>query len=291
MSISTSIALLISILTMSAGSHAGDEMPVLEGPYLGQKTPGLTPEVFAPGVVSKEYRDLSGFFSKDMNEFYFTRRNPESGKWTLIGFKSENNRWRQVSEVPRVGRPIFSPDGKIMHLGKHYKERTESGWSEVKSLGVAYEDIRIMRLSSSLDGMYVLDEATRNGKGAIRYSQLVDGKRTEPTPFGKEINTGTWNAHPFIAPDESYIIWDGERETGYGGSDVFISFREPDGSWGAALNLGDKINTEAEELGAAVTPDGKYLFFNRVVKLEETNSPMNIDIYWVDAQIIEALRP
>ncbi len=30
----------------------------------------------------------------------------------------------------------------------------------------------------------------------------------------KEINTGTWNAHPYIAPDESYLMWDGEERVG-----------------------------------------------------------------------------
>ena len=55
---------------------------------------------------------------------------------------------------------------------------------------------------------------------------------------------GEWKAHPFIAPDESYLIWDDEREGGYGDNDLYISFRQQDGSWGAAINLGDKINTE-----------------------------------------------
>jgi len=35
---------------------------------------------------------------------------------------------------------------------------------------------------------------------------------------------GKYNAHPFIAPDEAYIIWDGERDSGYGDTDLYISF-------------------------------------------------------------------
>jgi hypothetical protein len=171
-----------------------------------------------------------------------------------------------------------------MHLGNRYRERIDAGWSEIKSLGSPYEDIRIMRLTASLKGTYVFDEATRDGNGVIRFSRFIDGKREEPRPFDKEINSGKWNAHPFIAPDESYIIWDGERDSGFGNSDIYISFRQRDGSWGAAINLGDKINTGAEEGGGFVTPDGKFLFFNSHV------SPGNGDIYWVDAQVIETLR-
>ncbi len=66
---------------------------------------------------------------------------------------------------------------------------------------------------------------------------------------------------------------------------VFTAFRQQNGSWGVAINLGDKINTGASEAGATVTPDGKYLFFQRFI------SPGNLDIFWVDAQIIETLRP
>lgn len=274
------IALLLSVLAISSKSHSQDELPVLEGPYLGQKTPGLTPEVFAPGFVSTEHRDGSGFFTMDMKEFYFTRRDNSSGKWSLMTFQSEDNQWRESVVGPRVGRPIFSADGNIMHLGKNYQARTKTGWSAIKSLGSPFEEIRIMRLMSSSKGTYFFDEGTKDGNGVLRYSRLVNGKREEPKPLSKAINTGKWNAHPFIAADESYIIWDGERESGFGDNDIYISFKQQDDSWGDAVNLGDKVNTDAEENGAYVTPDGKYLFFNR-----------NGDIYWLDAKIIKMLRP
>lgn len=273
------IILLLCVLAMSSKSYGHEKATILEGPYLGQKTPGLTPEVFAPGFVSTEHRDGSGFFAKDLKEFYFTRRDNTSGKWSLITFKSENNQWRESMVEPRVGRPIFSPDGKTMHLGNKYKERTKTGWSEIKSLGSPLEEIRIMRLMSSSKGTYFFDEGTRDGNGVLRYSRLVNGKRENPKPLSKEINTGKWNAHPFIAADESYIIWDGERSSGFGDNDIYISFKQQNGSWGSAINLGDKVNTGTEENGAYVTPDGKYLFFNR-----------NGDIYWLDAKIIENLR-
>jgi hypothetical protein len=273
------IALLLSVLAMSSKSYAHDKPTTLEGPYLGQKVPGLTPEVFAPGLVSTEHRDGSGFFSPDMKEFYFTRRDNSSGKWSLINFQSEGNQWRESVVEPRVGRPIFSPDGNTMHLGKKYKERTKNGWSAIKSLGSPYEEIRIMRLMSSSKGTYFFDEGTRDGNGVLRYSTLVNGKREEPKPLSKAINTGKWNAHPFISPDESYILWDSERDSGFGDNDIYISFKQQDGSWGTAINLGGKVNTDSEENGAYVTPDGKYLFFNR-----------KGDLYWLDAKIIEMLR-
>jgi hypothetical protein len=275
------MVLIVAALTMSSKSYGHDKTPVLEGPYVGQKPPGSIPKIFAPRGRSTEHRDGAGFFMPDMQEYYFTRRDINSGKWTLVVFKSENNQWRESAVGPRVGRPIITPDGKTMHLGKHYMERTATGWSEVKSLGPLFKDFRIMRLMSSSNGTYYFDEATESGP--IRYSRLIDGKHEKPEAV--DIDFGDWNAHPFIAPDESYLLWDDQRESGYGKADLYISYRQKDGTWGASINLGNTINTSASEGGPYVSPDGKYLFFSRYIS-EENAGP-----YWVDAQIIETLRP
>jgi len=274
-----SIVLLFSTITMSSNSFSKDKFPVMENRYFGEQPPSLIPKLFAPDIVSTEHRDYSAFFSSDMTEFYFTRRDNSTKKWSLHRYIYEDNDWKKAGVEPRVGRPIISHDGNIMHLGKKYRERTNSGWSEIKSLGSSYEDIRIMKLTSSLQGTYFLDEGTREGKGILRYSRLVDGVREKPKPLSKVINSGTWNAHPYIAPDESYIMWDGERDGGYGDNDIYISFKQHDGTWGEAVNLGKDINTDAQEAGAYITPDGKYLFFNRTG-----------DVYWVSAKVIEGLR-
>ncbi|TSE04182.1 PD40 domain-containing protein [Aquimarina algiphila] len=289
-----SILILTSVIFLNGcikKQHSKDhDSSIIERPYLGQKPPGLTPEPFAPGIVTTADWEVSGVFTPDIREFYFIRESKGTKKQELVVFQYQNNEWQESVVSPRVGTPFIAPDGMTMHLGRKYRERTETGdWSELKKLDPSFEEIQIMRLTASSKGTYVFDEiGMPNGDGVIRYSRLIDGKREKPKPFGKEINTGRMNAHPFIAPDESYLIWDGERDSGYGDSDLYISFRQQDGSWGAAINLGDKVNTEGWEAVACVTPDGKYLFFNRNMNPENYD---NVDIFWVDAQIIETLRP
>lgn len=280
------IILLLSILTIGSRSYGLDKLPVLEGPYLGQKPPGLIPEVFAPGVITTEFYEYSGVFSPDMKEFYLIRSGGKYEKPTFVVFQNKNNRWQESVISPWAGQPFIAPDGKTMHLGRRYMERTEAGWSEIKSLDAPFKEMPIMRLTSSSKGTYFFDEFKSDKTGSIRYSRLVDGKHEEPKLLNKKINSGK-SFHPFIAPDESYIIFDGTREGGYGDSDIYISFRQQDGSWGDAINLGDKINTEAWEAAASVTPDGKYLFFNRNMSKDNYD---NVDIFWVDAQFIETLR-
>ncbi|GAA0348722.1 hypothetical protein GCM10009092_11370 [Bowmanella denitrificans] len=281
---SAAIALLAIFIV--GKSYAENASPVLTGPYLGQNPPGSTPEIFAPGIVSTEGWEVSGVFTPELKEFYFIRDSKESKKQEIVVFKSINNQWHQTVFSPRVGTPLFSPDGNIMLLGKRYRERTEQGWSDVKSLGAPFDSLPIMRLSASAKGTYYFDEFKRDFTGDIRYSRWVDGKYEEPKLLGGEINSGK-SFHPFIAADESYLIFDGERDGGYGDSDLYISYRQQDGSWGKVINLGDKINTAGWEAVASVTPDGKYLFFNRNMTPDNHD---NVDIFWVDAQFIETLK-
>ncbi|WP_430455057.1 hypothetical protein [Rheinheimera sp.] len=288
------VIVLFSILTMSSKSFSKDEFLALEGPYLGQTPPGLTAKPFAPGIVNTAEWGDAGSFSSDMKEFFVTRwkhsrdaREPE-----LVIFRNVDDKWQKIAVPAGENRPFYAPDGKTLHYGAKYKERKADGWSELKSLGPAFEAIRIMSLSASAKGTLVLDERANSAlDGILRYSRLVSGKWQDPKPLPKEINTGKWNAHPYIAPDESYLMWDGERASGYGDADLYISFRQKDGSWGEAINLGDKVNTNAGEGGPQVTPDGKYLFFNRMVPTANGKAGSQSDLFWIDAQIIEELRP
>lgn len=279
-----------AIFLSACNSSKNNDFPPIEDRYFGQKTPGLTPEIFAPEVVSVEEFQSSVAFSPDMKEIYFVRRGGKYQKRTNLVIGYENNKWKKES-VTNIKYPSFSSGGDTIYKGNKYIKQTKTGWSEPKSIGDQFKDIPIMKLSISSKGTYYFDEATE--KGTIRYSRLIEGKHEKPQIASEKINTGKWVAHPYIAKDESYLIWDAERESGYGDSDLYISFRQNDGLWGAAINLGGKINTAHQENGAQVTPDGKYLFFWRgYEKLREDGSTYWIgNPYWVDAKIIKNLRP
>nr|WP_293297165.1 hypothetical protein [Allomuricauda sp.] len=256
--------------------------------YLGQEHPGLIPEPFAPGLVTTEGWEYSGVFSPDMDEFYFLRQAKGSDEQEFVVYRNEDNKWNETVISSREGQPFISPDGKTMHLGKKYKKRSDNGnWSETKKLDEPFDSLPIMRLTASSKGTYFFDEFKRDFTGDIRYSRLIDGKYEEPKLLSGNVNTGK-SFHPFIAPDESYLLFDSEREGGYGDSDIYVSFRMRDGSWGNPINLGAEINTKAWEASASVTPDGKYLFFNRNMGSDDFE---NVDIFWVSTDVIEKLRP
>ena len=49
------------------------KFPILKGAYLGQKTPGINPELFAPGIISTELHndggDIYWISAEIINEF------------------------------------------------------------------------------------------------------------------------------------------------------------------------------------------------------------------------------
>jgi len=288
-----SITLLVSMLIISSNSYSQDDIPIPDGPYLGQNPSGSTPKVFAPGIVNtEEYREVEGMFGADMNTFYFVRGagkdKPHGLELVVIEYK--NNQWHESVVKEGVSEPSISPDGMTIFSQNRYMERTKNSWSELKSLPAPLGELLIMRLSASSNGTYYFDTYTKKQDTPLRYSRLIDGKYEQPKSLGQQFGIGRYNAHPFIAPDESYIIFDSQREGGYGRSDIYISFRDIDGSWGPVINMGDKINTTNGENYPSVSPDGKFIFFDRRSG-KRINGKQHVDIYWVDAQIIETLRP
>ncbi len=293
---------LILVLTMVFNACNSEEQklndpdfPPLENRYFGQKLPGLIPEVFAPNILSPEGSFEGGRFSQDMREFYFTRKNGKYKERTFFVIRYENNSWGQESETD-IKWPKFSEDGNTMYVGKQYRERTDSGWSELKSQGEFLKD-QAHGMSISYNGTYyfaVYKKEDKGINGAIHYSRLINGEHESPVRMSAEINTGNYIAHPFIAPDESYLIWDVRREDGHGLADLYISFKQKDkDDWSSAVNMGSTINTELQESAPMVSQDGKYFFFTRgewKVK-EDGNRNYVGKKYWVDAEVIENLRP
>jgi len=279
---------------MSGNSYSKDKIPVLDERYFGEKPPGLIPKLFDPKIVSPEGRFDHGSFTPDMKEFYFTRKHGKYKKRAFFVIRHENNTWGQESETD-IRWPQFSADGNVMYIGKEYRERTETGWSEPKSPG---EFINEMAHGSSVSskGTYYFNvpkKGDRTGNSSIHYARVIDGKYETPVKMSTDINSGKYIGGTIIAPDESYLIWYMEREDGHGEADMYTSFKQKDGSWLPAINMGSIINTEIQESAPQLTHDGKYLFFTRGEwKVKEDGSRKYVGKrYWVDAQVIDDLRP
>ncbi|MFC2142513.1 TolB family protein [Acidobacteriota bacterium] len=306
------ILILVGILSARNIKNEEKEFPILEGPYLGQKPPGMMPEIFAPGVVSTENHEHSSLImSTDGKEIFWSvistpLSNQSSHK--IVFMKYENNHWYPPKTVSFSGKykdncPFMSPDGKIIYFcsnrpfpGKRkskdyelwFAKRTNSGWSDPRLLGNPFtEEIKTWQPSITDNGtIYFLGylEGVQKEYGIYR-SRFINGQYSKPELLNKSINTEYPDWCPYIAPDENYLIFSSKRPGGYGGFDLYISYQRNDGSWIEPQNLGSKINHKYHERFPGVSPDRKYLFFTR------PNDENNGDIYWVDSKFIEELKP
>ncbi len=86
----------------------------------------------------------------------------------------------------------------------------------------------------------------------------------------------------FVSPEEDYLIFAAYHKEGFGGSDLYICFKNKEDKWGTPINMGDKINSEQRERFPVVSPDGKYLFFMRHTETQ--------DFFWVSTEIIKNLK-
>lgn len=286
------IALVFAVLFGACNTEKSEtkkNFSIKDSLYYGYEPPGLTPEVFVPKKNTTHNWKLGKTANVDMDEFYFTYTGNDPFENPVVVYRNEGSYYR-VNKYSFKHNPS---DSNTLYSRWNYIKRIDSGWSKMKSLGPMFdrEDWGIMVMTVSSKGTFVFDDYKSNN--VIRMSRIINGKREEPKLLAEHINTGKWTAHPFIAPDESFLIWGSERDNGYGKQDNYISFQQQDGSWGPAINMGDKINSELVESGASLTPDGKYLLFGRSEEKvnEDGSTYWETTKFWVDAKIIETLKP
>ncbi len=268
--------------------------------YLNQDSPGNIPSIFAPGIISTNGYEFAGSFSPDGKEFFFTRRPTFEGSENRIYYSTLlNNKWTDPTLAsftmnvfeflpyitPKGDRLFFSsyrekPSGSKWGGNIWYSMKADHGWGNAKHFDAPINKKFTMYITSTADDTLYFTGKDNDKRGIFK-SRLIDNVYQKPEYLPMEINAIS-PAHPFIAPDESYLIIDAQLK-GMGMPELFISFRKDDGGWTKTLNMGEEINSTNTEYGASVSPDGRYLFFHR-------RHQRRGDIYWVNARIIDKLR-
>ncbi len=307
----------------------------IQGEYFGQNPPDGKAELFAQGIMSTGLDELNAAFFPNNKEVIFSviLVPAKQWEWRLVMMKEENGRWSKP-EIAEFNKdfsgvdPFVTYDGNRIYFcsnrprsgqGKPednfdiwYVDRTESGWTAPVNIGPPINsDKHEFYPSLTKDGTMYFQSRREGGMGEsdIYFSKLKDGKYSTAEILPEPINSEGAEGDAFIAPDESYIILSAERkENNIGGSDLWISFKYPDGSWSKIVNFGLRVNSENAENCPILSPCGKYLFFtsrrsaeypdSTIVtydKLQKAwtspqNAPWFGDIYWVGAAIIKDIK-
>jgi hypothetical protein len=260
----------------------------LFGPYLGQHPPGKTPVLFGAGLPALTSSMHYGCgFTHDGREFYFDR-----GGTTLMVSRMEKDGWTCPEPAAfAAGYNSFEPhvavDGK--HIYWHWDhplppdvngpqpagiwavDRTEQGWSTPYFMGFG------MFESTTLTGeVYTTDILGK--PDCLARAHMKNGRFAglERLRGGMDalIVGDTGPAHPCIAPDGGYIVFDAHY-----GNHLYVCFKQKNGAWGPAIDLA-KHGVDPKAGGGSITPDGKYLFYHQEGHL-----------YWASTRLIEELRP
>ncbi|MBU1013913.1 MAG: hypothetical protein KKG99_12995 [Bacteroidetes bacterium] len=305
------LILISCLLGMTMTTNAQQiDYSKLTGKYLGQKEPGLTPELFALGLVSVG-NGVHGniVFTSDFTEAAWHPNYKVNGKALIYIMKYKNGQWQNPEEFfPKDGynysEPFYSYDGtKLYYLSGNigssgnaenekiwFVERKGNGWSEPKLLS---ENLPAFHWQFSLDknGSVYYGGGSPDKKGEIYYSEYKDGEYGTPVRLPESINSSSAEFSPIISPDNSYIIFTRmlEKQNAPPQSNLFISFRDKNNNWSEAKNLTDVIGHPEKTPfvmmgGARITPDGKYLFFTFF------NGKGHM-AYWVSTKIIEDIKP
>ena len=198
-------------------------------------------------AINSKYDEQTPCISADGKKLVFNTRRPEmtdspidiegDGKYFQDIFISNwdtiNKKWNTAEDVPgNVNTPAhdactsISPDGKQIFIYKND----------------------------------ITDNESRGGD--VFVSKVVNNKWKTPEALGKPINTSYWEGGACISPDGKTLYFISERKGGYGRADIWMVKRISKTEWGKAVNLGPEINSEFDEVGAFLAPDGKTLFFS-----------------------------
>jgi hypothetical protein len=115
------IGVLLSVHLNFIGCARQDSFPLIEGPYLGQKPPGMTPELFAPGLVSRGFHEHSLTISPDGKEMFFVMADAGYSVYRIGYLRSENDAWAVPQLAPFSSDhhdfgPTFAPDGRRLYF-------------------------------------------------------------------------------------------------------------------------------------------------------------------------------
>jgi hypothetical protein len=298
-----------------AGSLLTSAFQAATSPYFGQPVPGLTPALFAPGIVSTDAIELNGVFAPDMKEFFFTR--VIEGTPTMFYSQLTGGAWsapRPLTLYPGQARALavdmaVSPDGSELFFLGNFRapgagaERKDTDIWRSRRVNGAWTPAEVVPPPVSTEAGEVYPTIVKDGSlyftstrpggpgpnNLYRAQRLADGVFAQPVLVPPPVNGEFGVGDPFVSPDERYMVFSSRRPPNLGGGDLFVAFRRADGGWNEPVHLGQTVNSEHTDFCPFVTPDGKYFFFSRRHRAADGTVTAG-DVYWIDATFLEQFR-
>ena len=181
------------------------------------------------------------------------------------------------------------PDGQG-NCDLYISYKTADGWSPAFNLGNKVNTDQWESqpsLSPDKRDLYFASRRQDGLGGSDLYVShlLPSGRWSEPENLGPGINTAGDESTPFIHADNQTLFFASNGLPGYGGDDLFVVRKGPDGKWGKPENLGYPINTIDHEGALFIAADAKTAFYAS----DRGDSKGGLDIYTFELR--EDVRP
>ncbi|WP_373511666.1 OmpA family protein [Persicitalea sp.] len=202
--------------------------------------------------TNSKYHEGPVSFSGDGNRAIFTRNNYKDGK-------------RKVSE-----------EG-VKRLKLYSSELVNGTWSNIKELPFNSDEYSTGHPALNPDNTLLYFASDRpGGEGGtdIYVSRLEDGKWSEPTNMGPEVNTEGKEMFPYIDPN-GQLYFSSDGHPGLGGLDVFFAPLETYAKAKKSINLGAPINSDKDDFGLITDGERMEGYFSSNRKESRTDD----DIY------------
>ncbi len=181
--------------------------------------------------INTELSEYLPTFSVDDSLLVFSRRSPDGGEYF---YRS----------------PMITPShfGKATMIPGDLNQETYKG-----------------ALTVSADGEWMIFAGNIHGKTYGDYDLYISYYTpkgwSEPENMGEGINSEFWESSPTLSPDKRALYFSSNRPGGFGGKDLYVSYRDKKGRWGNPINLGQNINTPADEQAPFIHADNQTLYF------------------------------
>jgi len=297
-------------------------------PY-GAATSLAAPTIFAPGVISTGDYESHPAFTPDGSTLYFLKNSPGFDFWTIFVSRYAQGHWSTPQLAPFSGQykdadPFITADGKHFFFisdrpvpGKAHRDLDiwtmdwlGDRWSEPRNLGApvnseGHEWFPTVAADGTL--YFGSDRPGGKGKTDLYRARLIDGKYAEPENLGDAINSAQEEYEPYIAPDQSFLIFMADNRDGRSDSDIFVSY-QCHGAWTKAVPVGGGVNSAANEYSPKISPNGRIFFwtstrstmkslsrssFDTRAYLDRIHAPGNGlgDIYQIDIDALGLKKP
>ncbi|MEM6965412.1 MAG: OmpA family protein [Bacteroidota bacterium] len=211
----------------------------------------------------------SSFTGRDFLSLYFSK---EKNDGTFAAPKSLSRRLNDINKntgtitiSPDGTQAVFSRNSDISNKKNQYNlmlytadVTSDRKFKNVKILYFCSKNVNYMHPAFSHDGERLYFTSDKKGEGGtdLFYCEKSEKKGwSRPRNVGATINTQYNEGFPFV-DYEGRLFFCSKGHTSFGGFDIFMSYEDDDGNWVTPINVGQPVNSSADDISIFTYENG-----------------------------------